>query len=233
MIDERWQAMRLQTTALVAESHPGFRRLLVRVLKRDLDVRVAHLPRTASDAFGLILTTRPDIAIIDRDLPGQDSLRALPTIRQGAPRTRVVLTASDLSHADIIRARHAGAWGHLVKSASRSEVLAVLKALLAEDSVLTGDEDAGNAQAGADVNPSAERKGRIATLTRREMEVLTCVGRGMSTKEIAAAIDLSVKTIDRYQSRLMAKLNIRDRVQLSLCAIREGMVPPHSDERSR
>jgi DNA-binding NarL/FixJ family response regulator len=210
-------------TAVVAESRPSFRDLVLRLLAGDLGID-AVTATSLDGAIDALIGTHPDLAVIDRHWPGCDPFALLPAVCQQLPRTYVVLTAGHFSNSDVARMRNTGVRGCLLESAPPDELRTVLRTVLAGGRVFP------SAVRGPGTRRSHRRGHRhtapspIEDLTVRELQVLTCVGRGLSTKEIASALNVSVKTADRHRTNLMAKLGIHDRVQLALCAVREGLV---------
>jgi DNA-binding NarL/FixJ family response regulator len=225
--------MRQGVTVIVAESLPAFREALMRALTPDLGAEVIYSGEDLEEALDWIITTRPTLAVIDRDSPGPGAFAIVAVARQRSPRTRVVLTAARISDAEIVQACRAGVHACVSKSDSIDRLHATLRAVLAGRVVFPR----ASARSDAVRNDGNDRKDRPASptrpleeLTKRETQVLAHVARGLSTKEIAAVLDVSAKTVDRHKANVMAKLDIHDRVLLALYAIRAGLVSPWSGQ---
>lgn len=213
-----------EVTAIVAESLPVFREAILRMLTYDLAVRVNHVVENLQEALDLIIATRPSLAVIDRELPGRDALEVVALALQRSPRTQIMLTAAHFSDADIVRACRTGVRACVLKSDTTDEIRAAMKAVLAGQAVFSRGlrgrvavrSERDYCRAGA-TSPFKE-------LTTREIQVLTYVARGLSTKEIATVLNVSTKTVDEHKANFMAKLDIHDRVLLTHYAIRQGLV---------
>lgn len=218
--------MRTRSTAIVAESRPAFADLILRLLGGDLGVETTLTADSLDGAINAMIATHPDLASIDRDWPGCNPLAVLPLVCQQLPGTCLVLTGEHFSTSDIARMRNMGARGCILKSAPAEEILAAFKAVLAGGTAFPDTAHKADAVRHAPRRRPHTPPRPIEGLTVRELQVLTHVGRGLSTKEIATALNVSVETADRHRTNLMAKLDIHDRVGLALCAVREGLVTP-------
>lgn len=214
----------------------GFRLLL------EAEPGVAVVGEAADGAQGVRMTAalRPDVVLMDVRMPVRDGVAATRQIVASGSTARVlVLTTFDLDeHA--FAALRAGASGFLLKDAQPQELLAALRAVAAGDAVLTPrvTQQLLGAVAGhlpglpesPDVVSAASR--RLATLTRRERDVLLLVARGRSNAEVADRLVLSEATVKGHIGRLLSKLDLRDRVQVVVWAYRAGVVSPSDEDDS-
>jgi two-component system, NarL family, response regulator NreC len=206
---------------LVADDHAIVRSGLVSLLESSQCEIVAEAG-DGLEAVEKALATRPDVAIIDLSMPRLSGLEAVRRIREQLPDTRVlVLTVHD-EEEYIVPIVRAGAVGYLVKSSAASELLAAVTALHAGLGYF--GPEAAKALAAQVHRPAGMPEDPYETLTPREREVLHLVIEGRSTKEVARALDIAVKTAENHRSRMMAKLGVRNMAGLIRYAARKGML---------
>ena len=195
--------------ALVVDDHPLFRDGLVALLATLPDVEVVASVGTGEDAVRSVATHAPDIVLMDLNLPGMPGLEATRRIVASAPATAVLVLTMVDDDQSVMAALRVGARGYLLKGASQEEVLAALRAVAAGGAVF-GPRVAGHVLRGGG--------GRGAVLTDREAEVLAMIADGRSNPEIATALGISLKTVQNHVSRVLTKLQVRDRTQAALRA---------------
>ncbi len=203
---------------LLVDDHELFRAGL-RWLLADLpDVEV--VAEAADAATGLELAARlgPDLVFVDISMPGMNGIELTEKLLLAAPRTRVIVLSMHASEFHVRRAMQAGAHAYLVKDAAPAELGIAVRAVLAGQHYLS-PRASGVMVGGADGSP-----GGIGVLTPRQREVLQMVALGHSTKLIARALDLSVKTVDTHRAELMRRTGIHDLAGLVRLAIRSGLV---------
>ena len=174
----------------------------------------------------MITRTRPDIALMDIRMPRQDGITATRRITTDPALSSVaviVLTTFD-GKEEIFAAIRAGAAGYLLKDAEPEELRAGIRHVAAGDALLSASV-ARTVMAGI-VAPALRPadQSRLQVLTKRERDVLTGVGRGLSNAEIAAEIYISPATARTYVSRILTKVGARDRAQLVVIAYETGLV---------
>jgi DNA-binding NarL/FixJ family response regulator len=172
---------------------------------------------------------RPDVIVMDIRMPVMDGLEATRVLldgdRQPLPRVLVVTTFDQDEH--VFAALHAGASGFILKDTPPENLLDAIRVVAAGDALLTPSITRRLIAAFTrQPLPSTAPDARLAGLTPREREVLTQVAAGRSNAEIAAALHLSVATVKTHVSRLLAKLDSRDRAQLVVVAYQAGLVSP-------
>lgn len=170
----------------------------------------------------------PDIVLMDIEMPGPDPFEAVEDLRRQMPPVRVIFLSAYVRDHYIDAAVNAGAWGYLCKD---DEPEAIIRAIrdVAGGAFVFGPNVMGRCSvkkpaarngAGASPQPSSKMK----TLTAREQQILRMIGKGMSRAEIAKALHRSPKTVDAHRAAIMEKMDIHDRVELALYAVREGLV---------
>ncbi len=217
-------ALPRKSRIVIADDHALVRNGVVAVLQSTTDFAVVAECSDADEAISASLRTHPDIVIMDIDMPGVSSFDAVRTIRSHCPAVRPVFLTGHIQDRHIERALKIEASGFLTKLDSKDDLLKSLRSIASgrtsySERVLSRIViDEGGARL------SANGRTRASTLSEREIEVLALVASGMSKKEIAAGLKLSVKTVDKHCTNFMKKLEIHDRVEIARFAIREGII---------
>jgi DNA-binding NarL/FixJ family response regulator len=203
---------------------------LAAILSSADDIEVVLEGETGHDAVAAARTRIDlDVMMMDIRMPGLDGLAATGLIRDLRPELAVIVLTTFGEDDYVIRALAAGASGFLLKRASRTELIGAVRAAAAGDAVLSPEvtrlvvrrslESAERATAEQDGPPP-----ELATLTRKELEILRALGTGANNGEIGAAMHLSESTIKSHVSSVLRKLGCRDRVQAALLAVRLGLL---------
>ena len=213
------------TTArvLIADDHELSRAGLRSMLAGERWLDLVGEASNGREAVALCRQLQPDLALLDVRMPEMDGLAATRSIKQACPRTSVlIITTHD--HSDyLIAALKAGASGYLLKDVTRQELLSALSRLLRGESILDGERVARALQRLADAptlydGPTPER------LTPREREVLRLLAQGMTNREIAGQLTLSVGTVKIHVEHIIAKLGVSDRTQAAVRAVESGLL---------
>ncbi|MFM9032923.1 MAG: response regulator [Mycobacterium sp.] len=208
-----------KVTVVVADDHPLFRDGLVRALTGSGLVEVVAEAEDGPSAFAAIKEHRPQVALLDLQMPGMDGAQvAAATLRDELP-TRVLLVSANNDSAIIYHALQQGAAGYLPKESSRSEIVnAVLDCARGRD-VVAADLASGLA---AEIRRRAEPSG--PTLSAREREVLGMIAEGASIPMIAKQLFLAPSTVKTHVQRLYEKLGVGDRAAAVAEAMRRGLL---------
>jgi NarL family two-component system response regulator LiaR len=161
---------------------------------------------------------KADVVLLDLLMPRVDGLTALRQIRRRAPAARVVILTSHRADARVREAMSQGAGAYLLKTAGVEELVTTLRAVAAGQTVL--DPAVAARMLGG---PGGRRS--IDRLSPRELDVLTAIGDGRSNKEIARLLGIGEETVKSHVSSVLAKLELQDRTQAALFAVRERLVP--------
>ena len=208
-------------TALLIEDQILFSDLLTRVLKRETSIERIDVCRDGKTGLEAALRLRPDLALVDLYLPGLSGMEVLRQLRAQVPECRVVMMTAFETPELVEEFRRSGAEGFVAKHAPFSNLLSVVQGLAGGKA---GSPD------GAFTTPLRQRAAASQTgLTPRELELLTYVAEGFSTKEIADKMGISFKTAQTHRANLMRKLDIHEVATLTRYAIHHGMVKPHLD----
>jgi DNA-binding NarL/FixJ family response regulator len=195
------------TRVLVVDDHPLFRDGLVGLLRTLDDTEVVGAVGTGEDAVRTAHDESPDVVLMDLNLPGMPGIEATRRITAETGAAVLVLTMVD-DDDSVLAALRVGARGYLLKGAGQEEVLAAIRAVASGGAVFGG--------AAAERVLSGGRGRFGADLTQRESQVLALLADGRSNAEIARELDLSLKTVQNHVSRILVKLQVRDRTQAAL-----------------
>jgi len=209
---------------LLVDDHDLFRTGL-RNLLEERGVQIAGEASTGAEAVRLVREVAPDVVIMDLHMPGMSGIEAIRQIASIAPLTRVlVLTISDQDD-DVLHAILAGACGYLLKDSSVDELIRGIEAAAVGES-LVSPSIAGKVlqqvRARA-ASPEAAETVR-AELSQRELDVLKLIASGSDNARIAAELHISPKTVKNHISNILMKLQIENRIQAAVYAVRSGIV---------
>jgi DNA-binding NarL/FixJ family response regulator len=195
-------------------------------LSQEPDIEVVAEAGDGSAALDAALDHEPDLLILDIDMPGTQSFEVAKDVKTRLPGTQVLFLSAFFHDTYIQQALTVEAGGYVTKDEPPETVIDAIRQIAA-GSVYYSQQVQSRIVIGTDGACLAETTmSRAATLTPRELEVLRYIARGLSKKEIAATMHLSVSTIDAHTARLMNRLAIHDRVALALFAVREGLAEP-------
>jgi len=190
---------------LIADDHGIVRSGLRLLLERQADIEVIAEAADGAEARDIAIRERPDMAILDLKMPKLTGLQATREIKAQAPETAVLILSMHDDERYLTEALKAGASGYVLKTQADTDLLAAIRAV----------------ERGEPFTPDLER-----ALTPREEEIVKLVAEANTTKEIAAILHLSEKTVENHRANAMRKLGMRDRVELVRYAIRRGLIEP-------
>ena len=206
---------------LVVDDHELLRAGLVTVLASDPAIEVVAQAPDGPTAVSLAMELRPDVVLMDVEMPGGDGITAIAQLRERAPSIRcLVLTMFDLDDY-VVEALRAGAAGFLLKTTDPAVLTASVRSCAAGETTL-GPSVIARLVDSYVAHPSIPAPG-IDQLTQRELDVLRSMAKGLSNAEIADELFLAETTVKTHVARILAKLGVRDRVQAVVLAHRSGL----------
>jgi DNA-binding NarL/FixJ family response regulator len=209
---------------LIVDDHDLFRSGL-RNLLEDEGVQIIGEASAGQEALNIVREVAPDVVVMDLNMPGMGGVEATRHISSIAPLTRVVmLTISDQDN-DVIDAILAGACGYLLKDSSIQELIAGIRAAAQGESLISPTIASKVLQRlrASTTQPEIESTIR-AELSDREIEVLKLIANGKDNSMIAAELHISPKTVKNHISNILMKLQIDNRIQAAVYAVRSGIV---------
>lgn len=211
---------------LLVDDQTLVRQTLSLCLKPITGIEIVSAVDTAESAIDECGVHRPDVVLMDIDMPGLSCFEAATTIRARFPDTQIVLLSSYVHDHFIEEAIMVGVSGYVVKGDTLDGVIEAIYAAASGKKYFSPEVRSRFVLKAVSTSPDGLLNTLLSRLSERELEVLRHLARGMSKKEIAHTIHLSPHTVDKHASNLMNKLDIHDRVELSRFAIRERLVQP-------
>lgn len=213
-----------RTRVLIVDDHAMLRSGLRLLIGGQPDLEVVGEAGDVEEALRLAGALHPDVVTLDLGLPGGSGLSALGALRAAAPEARVLVLTMHEDPALVRSALAAGASGYLVKSAADTALIAAIRAVERGRGFV--EVPSREALEGLLSPASVSRGGPapISTLSAREREVLVLLAQGHTNQAIARRLGISVKTVESYRARLLQKLGLRSRADLTRLAIELGLV---------
>ncbi len=208
---------------VVADDHPVVREGLVAILNTQPDFTVVGEASTGTEAVRLITERRPDVALLDLEMPEMDGVEVLQRVREAQTGTQVVVFTAFDADERILAAVRAGAQGYLLKGAPREEVFRAIRVVHEGGSLLqpiVASRLLRQVQGGGEHD---EAPSPLQALTAREEEVLRLLMRGLQNKEIAAELVVTERTVKFHVSSILTKLGAGNRTEAVAIANRHGL----------
>lgn len=212
------------TTIVVADDHRIVREGLVKLLESREDFEVVGEAADGEEAVSLVLEKEPDVVLMDIWMPRLSGIDATRRIGKRGSASKVLVLSMHESRTYVEEVLRAGALGYVVKSSAASDLLDAIDAVKMGQSYLSPAIT--QQVVDAIVRPDDAAPSGVSMLTAREREVLQLIAEGLSSKEIAGVLGVSLKTVDSHRSNLMEKLDIHKVSGLVRFAIRAGLVEP-------
>lgn len=215
--------MTKQISVLLVDDHTMVRGMVRDRLQMEPEITIVGSVGTADEAVGEAIRKKPDVVLMDIDMPGMLCFDAARTIAIQCPHVRVIYLSAFSHDRYIEEALAVKAWGYVTKSESESSLVQAIRSVASGVAYFSPEVQARLVVDSSGAKFAQKSQSRASSLTNREMEVLRYLARGMSKKEISRTMHISVNTVNRHSSSLMNKLDIHDRVELARFAIREGL----------
>jgi len=220
-----------EITIIIVDDHPLFLQGVVDALSLESDMRVIGQASSGEDALNIIRSLRPDIAVLDINIPGLNGQQVTHQVAKEKLATRIILMTGYDDREQIIHAALAGAKGYCAKDIESKDLSQVIREVANGKYAIAGriftrreldrwldDQIEGS------IRTYSEPGSPFHPLSKREMEVLSCVVRGMSNKEIASLLGISHQTVKNHITSILRKFSVEDRTQAVVYALKHGWV---------
>jgi len=212
---------------LVVDDQTVVREGLAAILANYSDIEVIGQASDGIQAMEIVKKEKPDVVLLDMKMPNQDGLTTIPKIKEFSPNTHILVVTAFTENDLVYQAIKAGALGYILKDATRDQLLQAVR-----------DVDQGRASLQPsiavkliqEINHPTELTYTADPLTRRELETIRLIARGLSNQEIADKLVVNERTIAKYVSSILDKLQLANRTQAALYALREGIQGLNEEE---
>ena len=210
--------LRKHTRILIVDDHALVRRGLVELIEREPDLEVCGEAVDADDALRQVTAARPDLVIIDLSLKSGHGINLIKQIRASHKNVKMLVSSMHDESLFAERAVRAGALGYISKDEPTETVLQAIRHVLRGQLYLSSQMTSNLLGRAVDGKEVTERS-PLQCLSDRELEVFQRIGQGQTTRQIAADLDLSVKTIETYREHIKKKLNLKNSAELNRHAV--------------
>ena len=198
---------------LVVDDHPVLRDGVAAILENQTDMVLVGEARDGSEAIERFRSLRPDVTLMDLQMPGMNGVDAITAIRTDYATARIIVLTTYAGDVQAVRALKAGATGYLLKSSLRTELIDAIR-----------DVHRGQRHVHRDVAEEIALHVIDETLSEREVAILRLVSIGKANKQVAAELGVSEETVKGHLKSIFAKLNVADRTHAVTVAARRGII---------
>jgi DNA-binding NarL/FixJ family response regulator len=200
---------------LTVDDHAMLREGIAAVIESQPDMQIVGEAANGSEAVERFVELKPDVTLMDLQMPEMNGIDALRAIRAKQPDARVIMLTTYKGDAQALAALKSGAAGYLLKTALRRELLDTIRSV-----------HAGRRHVTAEVASEVALHAAEESLSERELDVLTAVADGKSNKEVARELSVSEDTVKGHLKIIFTKLGVTDRTQAVMLAMRRGIIAP-------
>ncbi|MDY0406228.1 response regulator transcription factor [Virgibacillus sp. 179-BFC.A HS] len=203
----------------VVDDHEIVRKGIIAYLQTDEEIEVVGQAASGNAGAELILKTRPDVVLMDLMMEDGNGIDATKQIMQSYPSCKIIILTSYYDDEQLFPSIEAGAFSYLLKTSSADEIVAAIKKAAQGQTMIEAKV--------ANKMVSRFRQGPKALhddLTEREMEVLLCIGNGMTNQEISDKLFIGIKTVKTHVSNILSKLQVNDRTQAAVYVHRNHLL---------
>ncbi|MBM4275855.1 MAG: response regulator transcription factor [Deltaproteobacteria bacterium] len=206
---------------LLADDHDIVRAGLRRIVEESGDMEVVAEAADGREAIQLALSKSPDVAVVDLSMPGMDGLEVIDQLKSYFPKLPILILTMHEEEQFVVRAIEAGAMGYITKRVAPDQLVKAIRKLHAGGRYLSNAAAEALALRLAKGMPG---RSLLDSLSNREIQVLRGLALGQTSREIAEAYGISIKTVNTYRDRLLKKLNLRNNTELARFAIQNRLV---------
>jgi NarL family two-component system response regulator LiaR len=205
---------------VIIDDHAVVRQGLRFLLAQQSDMQIVGEAKDGLQGTALVATHQPDVVLLDLLMPKMDGLAAIEEIKRVSRTTQIIVLTSYYEDEQIFQAIKAGALSYLLKDSEPEELVRAVRAATRGEGVL-------HPIVAAHVLREMRQRASLPLqeLTARELEVLTCIARGLSNAEIAATLSIGEGTVKTHVSSILSKLHLADRTQAAIYALQQRLVP--------
>ena len=208
---------------LICDDHPLFRQGLRRLLETVEEFAVVGEVERAEEVPAAVRKGRPDVVVLDVELPGGSGIGAVEALRAEAPDVRVLMLSGFSDPTRVRAALRAGASGYVLKNAPPQEIIDSIRRVAAGRSVLAPVVAESIAATLRDEPEEERARRRLASLSERELEVLRLAAQGESNADIGKRLFISEGTVKNHMTHILRKLDVEDRTQAAILVVKYGM----------
>jgi len=212
----------MEYSVIIIDDHPLFSRGLAQLIETQKVYKVTGMAKDRMEAISMINDLKPNLAIVDLNLGQEDGLELIKDILAMQPSTKVLVLSMHDERFYAERALKAGAKGYIMKEEAESQVINAINTVMSGEIYLSDKERARIKQLSKDSENGSSKNepvDLISTLSDRQLQIFTLIGKGLGTVEIAGKLNLSIKTIDTHKENIKLKLHCGSSAELRQMAI--------------
>ena len=209
----------MNCSVIIVDDHPLFSRGLAQLIETQKDYKVIGMAKDRNEALSLLDKETPDLAIVDLNLGQEDGLELIKDILIIHPHTKILVLSMHDERFYAERALKAGAKGYIMKAEAETQVINAIKTVTNGEIYLSDEEKIRIKELSRGSSETGNKFDTITTLSDRQLQIFTLIGKGLGTVEIVSKLNLSIKTIDTHKENIKAKLHCASSAELRQMAI--------------
>ena len=209
----------MNCSVIIVDDHPLFSRGLAQLIETQKDYKVIGMAKDRNEALSLLDKETPDLAIVDLNLGQEDGLELIKDILIIHPHTKILVLSMHDERFYAERALKAGAKGYIMKAEAETQVINAIKTVTNGEIYLSDEEKIRIKELSRGSSETGNKFDTITTLSDRQLQIFTLIGKGLGTVELASKLNLSIKTIDTHKENIKAKLHCASSAELRQMAI--------------
>lgn len=209
----------MECSVIIIDDHPLFSRGLAQLIETQNDFKVAGMAKNRNEALELLQKTSPNLTILDLNLGQEDGLELIKDILSFNPQIKILVLSMHNERFYAERALKAGAKGYIMKQEAESQVINAIKTVTQGEIYLSENEKKRIKELLQGDSENSDNFTTISTLSDRQLQIFSLIGKGLGTVEIAKRLNLSIKTIDTHKENIKAKLHCSSSAELRQMAI--------------